>query len=75
MKVSTKVITGRVDISYTTLRHRLCSLFLLPFGMRSVTLFCHMKYLNAPHRTVHALFAHTALRKRIPYATDNVYVR
>ena len=56
-------------------RHGLYSLFLLPFGMRSVTIFCHMKYLNAPHRTVHALFAHTALRKRVPYATVNVYVR
>ena len=65
----------RVDISYISRRFSLCSPFLLPFGMRSVTLFNHMSYINAPHRTVLEVFLHTALRKRIPYATSNEYVR
>ncbi len=36
---------------YTSRRYGLYSLFLLPFGMKSVTVFYHMRYIDAPHRT------------------------
>ena len=41
--------------------------FLLPFGIKSATLFNLVKNFNAPHRTGHEGFPHPALRFNSPF--------
>ena len=43
-------------------RFNLFSLFLLPFGIKSATLFNRMRNFNAPHRTGRVDFLHPALQ-------------
>jgi len=50
-----------------SLRFNLFSLFLLPFGIKSATIFSLMGNFNAPHRTGLVDFPHPALRFNSPY--------
>jgi hypothetical protein len=43
-------------------RFNLFSLFLLPFGTKSATIFNHVKNFNVPHRTGLEDFLHPALQ-------------
>ncbi len=51
----------------SSLRYSVFSLVLLPFGIKSATMFHPMRNFNAPHRTGLVDFPHPALRFNSPY--------